>query len=51
MITLATTTASSMISGITDNFGGLMTVLIPFVVGILLWTIAKKWFFGGTRRI
>lgn len=51
MVSAVVTEVGNLIDGIVADVPTLFAVLIPFVVGILLFTIAKKWFFGGTRRI
>jgi len=37
----------SLYSIITDNFG----VVLTFTAGIIVWFIAKKWIFGGARKV
>lgn len=46
---------ASLSTGFIDGFTGLIASNLPqilvFVVGVLVWAVAKKYIFGSARRV
>lgn len=51
MVSAMITAITDLIDALVADIPTLFAVVIPFVVGIVLFVIAKKWFFGGSRRV
>jgi len=48
---LVTSTTNYAISTFKTFLGDNLYIVLGFAVGVLVWVIVKKWFFGGARRI